>query len=158
MDALQLSILAVGGLVAGVINTLAGGGWLLTVGLLVFLGVPGTIANGTNRVAIVVQSLASTWTFQRSGQTETRLVLRLAPATIVGALLAPRLSYIESSIAFSPMLSFIVVITALLGGAHRLWGPIVGVIPFMLAWDFLTATFPNQTTLMLGICFLHFWR
>ena len=75
-------------------------------------------------------------------------------ATIVGALLAPRLSYIESSIAFSPMLSFIVVITALLGGAHRLWGPIVGVIPFMLAWDFLTATFPNQTTLMLGICFL----
>ncbi len=75
-------------------------------------------------------------------------------ATIVGALLAPRLSYIESNIAFSPMLSFIVVITALLGGAHRLWGPIVGVIPFMLVWDFLTATFPNQTTLMLGICFL----
>ncbi len=75
-------------------------------------------------------------------------------ATLVGALLAPRLSYIESSIAFSPMLSFIVVITALLGGAQRLWGPIVGVIPFMLAWDFLTATFPNQTTLMLGICFL----
>lgn len=75
-------------------------------------------------------------------------------ATIVGALLAPRLSYIESSIAFSPMLSFIVVITALLGGAQRLWGPIVGVIPFMLVWDFLTATFPNQTTLMLGICFL----
>ena len=75
-------------------------------------------------------------------------------ATIVGALLAPRLSYIESSIAFSPMLSFIVVITALLGGAHRLWGPIVGVIPFMLVWDALTATFPNQTTLMLGICFL----
>ena len=75
-------------------------------------------------------------------------------ATIVGALLAPRLSYIESNIAFSPMLSFIVVITALLGGAQKLWGPIVGVIPFMLAWDFLTATFPNQTTLMLGICFL----
>ncbi|MGI9380933.1 MAG: branched-chain amino acid ABC transporter permease [Methyloligellaceae bacterium] len=75
-------------------------------------------------------------------------------ATLVGALLAPRLSYIESSIAFSPMLSFIVVITALLGGAQRLWGPIVGVIPFMLAWDFLTAIFPNQTTLMLGICFL----
>ena len=75
-------------------------------------------------------------------------------ATIVGALLAPRLSYIESNIAFSPMLSFIVVITALLGGAQKLWGPIVGVIPFMLVWDFLSATFPNQTTLMLGICFL----
>ncbi len=75
-------------------------------------------------------------------------------ATITGALLAPRLSYIESNIAFSPMLSFLVVIMALLGGAQRLWGPLIGVIPFMLLWDLLTAKFPNQTTLLLGICFL----
>ena len=75
-------------------------------------------------------------------------------ATVTGALLAPRLSYIESSIAFSPMLSFLVVIMALLGGAHRLWGPIIGVVPFMLVWDLVTAKFPNQTTLVLGICFL----
>jgi len=75
-------------------------------------------------------------------------------AAITGAILAPRLSYIEPTIAFSPMLSFLVVIMALLGGAHRLWGPLLGVVPFMLLWDLISANFPNQTTLLLGCAFL----
>ena len=75
-------------------------------------------------------------------------------AAVTGAILAPRWTYIEPTIAFSPMLSFLVVIMALIGGAHRLWGPLFGVIPFTLAWDLITAKFPNQTALMLGIAFL----
>ena len=75
-------------------------------------------------------------------------------ASITGALLAPRWTYIEPTLAFSPMLSFLVVIMALVGGAHRIWGPILGVIPFALVWDFITAQFPNQTALMLGVAFL----
>ena len=75
-------------------------------------------------------------------------------AAVTGAILAPRLNYIEPTIAFSPMLSFLVVIMALLGGAHRLWGPLVGVVPFMLLWDLISASFPNQTTLLLGCAFL----
>ena len=43
---------------------------------------------------------------------------------------------------------------ALLGGAHRLWGPLVGVIPFTLLWEVISAQFPNQTTLLLGVAFL----
>ena len=43
---------------------------------------------------------------------------------------------------------------ALLGGVHRLWGPLVGVIPFTLLWEFISAKFPAQTTLLLGACFL----
>lgn len=75
-------------------------------------------------------------------------------ASITGALVAPRWSYVEPSIAFSPFLSFEVVIMALLGGAHRLWGPLVGVIPFTLLWEFISAKFPAQTTILLGACFL----
>ena len=75
-------------------------------------------------------------------------------ASITGALVAPRWSYVEPSIAFSPFLSFEVVIMALLGGVHRLWGPLVGVIPFTLMWEFISAKFPAQTTLLLGACFL----
>ncbi|BBU54943.1 hypothetical protein KU6B_12080 [Mameliella alba] len=52
------------------------------------------------------------------------------------------------------MLSFLVVIMALLGGVGRLWGPIVGVIPFTLLWEAISASFPNQTTLFLGFSFL----
>jgi len=75
-------------------------------------------------------------------------------AALTGALLAPRWTYIEPNMAFSAMLSFQVVIMALLGGSHRLWGPLVGVIPFTLLWELISIKFPNQTTLLLGIAFL----
>ncbi|WP_117194308.1 branched-chain amino acid ABC transporter permease [Rhizobium terrae] len=77
-----------------------------------------------------------------------------AMASITGAILAPRYVYIEPSLAFTPMLSFQVVIMALLGGTGRLWGPLVGVIPFTFLWEAISASFPNQTTLLLGLCFL----
>lgn len=96
-----------------------------------------------------------------------------AVAALVGGVMAPRWTYIEPAIAFSPMLSFQVVIMALLGGANRLWGPLLGVIPFTLLWEVVSAEFPNQTMILLGVAFLlivyvvpqgvagrleHFWR
>ncbi len=75
-------------------------------------------------------------------------------AAIAGALVAPRWSYVEPTLAFSPFLSFQVVIMSLLGGVHRLWGPLLGVIPFTILWEFISAKFPSQTTLLLGVAFL----
>ena len=75
-------------------------------------------------------------------------------AALVGAIIAPRWSYIEPNQVFSPQLSFFVVIMALLGGASRLWGPVVGVIPFLLIWNWVDTNFPNQSILVLGIAFL----
>jgi len=77
-----------------------------------------------------------------------------AVAAMTGAIIAPRYGYIEPLIAFTPMLSFQVVIMALLGGTGRLWGPLVGVIPFSILWELISASFPNQTTLLLGLSFL----
>ena len=81
-------------------------------------------------------------------------VISSAFASLTGALVAPRWSYVEPTIAFSAFLSFQVVIMALLGGVHRLWGPLLGVIPFTLLWELLSANFPRQTTLALGVAFL----
>ena len=75
-------------------------------------------------------------------------------ASITGALVAPRWSYVEPTLAFNPFLSFQVVIMSLLGGVHRLWGPLFGVVPFTLMWEFISARFPAQTTLLLGVAFL----
>jgi len=75
-------------------------------------------------------------------------------AAIVGAIIAPRYSYIEPNLVFSPELSFLVVIMALLGGMHRLWGPLLGVIPFTLIWEAISIWLPNFTTLFLGLTFL----
>ena len=75
-------------------------------------------------------------------------------AALVGAVMAPRFTYIEPAMVFSPELSFQVVIMALLGGVHRLWGPLVGVVPFTLLWEAISASFPTQTVLLLGLAFL----
>ena len=77
-----------------------------------------------------------------------------AVAAMVGAMLAPRYIYIEPSTAFAPILSFQVVIMALLGGTGRLWGPLAGVIPFTLLYEFVARTAPAQTVLVLGLAFL----
>jgi branched-chain amino acid transport system permease protein len=75
-------------------------------------------------------------------------------AAMVGAILAPRYVYIDPGTAFAPLLSFQVVIMALLGGTGRLWGPLAGVIPFTLLWEVISRQAPNQTLLLLGLAFL----
>lgn len=68
--------------------------------------------------------------------------------------MAPRWTYIDPNIAFNPVVSFEVVIMALLGGVQRIWGPLLGVIPLTLLFEYLNAYFPNHFSLMLGIVFL----
>ena len=60
-------LLVCGGLVAGTVNTLAGGGSLLTVPLLVLIGLPGTLANGTNRIGVLLQNAVAAWRFRQQG-------------------------------------------------------------------------------------------
>ncbi|HSL57425.1 MAG TPA: sulfite exporter TauE/SafE family protein [Acidimicrobiales bacterium] len=60
-------LLVVGGLFAGSINAVAGGGSILTVPLLVLAGVPGVAANGSNRVGILTSNLAAAVSFHRLG-------------------------------------------------------------------------------------------
>jgi branched-chain amino acid transport system permease protein len=74
--------------------------------------------------------------------------------TLTGAVMAPRWTYIDPAIAFNPMVSFEVVIMALFGGAGVLLGPILGVVPFVLLFEFLSANFPNYFSILLGLVFL----
>ena len=67
MSVLVLILIFVGGSIAGVINTMAGGGSLITLPLLIFAGLPPTVANGTNRVAIVLQNVGALAGFRKNG-------------------------------------------------------------------------------------------
>ncbi|USG62003.1 branched-chain amino acid ABC transporter permease [Sneathiella marina] len=74
--------------------------------------------------------------------------------TLVGAIQAPRWVYVEPSIVFNPTVSFLTVIMALLGGAHRLYGPLFGVVPLFLLFEWLSASFPNHYSIILGALFI----
>lgn len=81
----ELALLALAGVAAGWVNVLAGGGSLFTVPVMVFLGLPGPLANGTNRIAIIAQNIFAVAAFFRKGFSDFRLSATLALAASVGA-------------------------------------------------------------------------
>jgi uncharacterized membrane protein YfcA len=81
-----LLLLAIVGVAAGWLNVMAGGGSLLTVPVMLFMGIPGPVANGTNRIAILAQNISAVAAFRRQGFSDFRLSLSLSSAAAVGAL------------------------------------------------------------------------
>jgi uncharacterized membrane protein YfcA len=80
------------GFAAGFINTLAGSGSLITLPVLIMLGLPANVANGTNRVGILVQNIVSVLTFRKQGALvitgSHRLIVPAVAGAFVGAALA----------------------------------------------------------------------
>ncbi len=74
--------------------------------------------------------------------------------TAVGAIMAPRFGYLTPNFAFNPLISFQVVIMALLGGMQRLWGPVLGVVPLIVVSELLQVRFPFWYSVLLGLVFM----
>lgn len=104
-----LGILALAAMIAGIVNTMAGGGSLLTLPALMAMGLPPGLANGTNRVGVLVQGLASTATFHRKGVRPYGPMRRILPPMLLGAIagtaLATRLSDQWLRVVFGVMLA-----------------------------------------------------
>ncbi len=80
-----LAVIGVGFL-AGFINTLAGSGSLLTLPLLMFLGLPANIANGTNRIGILFQSIVASGSFKQKKVLDLKVGIWLGIPSIAGAI------------------------------------------------------------------------
>lgn len=95
MEIWQYIILFLIGIVVGFVNVMAGGGSLLSLPVMLFMGVPGPVANGTNRIAILAQMATAVVAFFRKGYSDFKLSLTLAlaavPGAVAGALVAVRI-------------------------------------------------------------------
>ena len=83
----EIIILIVAGLLVGFINTLAGGGSIISLSVLMMLGLPPSIANGTNRIAIAIQTLTATTSFKQQKVLETRKAIYLSIPAILGSII-----------------------------------------------------------------------
>ena len=110
-----------GGILSGVLNTLASSGSAVTLPLLVFLGMHPTMANATNRLGIVFGSLTSVWVFHRKGLIAWRLALPIASivtlAAAAGAWLASTMS--DRSTHNTITLAIIIAFVLILLGSKR---------------------------------------
>jgi uncharacterized membrane protein YfcA len=82
----EVALLIASGLAAGLVNTLAGAGSLLTVPLLVLLGLPGTLANGTNRVGILLHNTVAAARFRLEGVSGFEAAIPLLVPVILGSM------------------------------------------------------------------------
>jgi uncharacterized membrane protein YfcA len=98
------------GLGSGFLNVMAGGGSLLTLPLLIFLGLPVAVANGTNRVAILVQNAAAVAAFRRQGHPGMRDGLGWALATVPGAVAGAWLAIRVDERLFRTLLAGVLVL------------------------------------------------
>ncbi|MCP5025068.1 MAG: sulfite exporter TauE/SafE family protein [Actinomycetia bacterium] len=96
MSLLEAVVLLLGGAAAGIINSMAGGGSLITVPLLDIVGVAGLDANGTNRMAVLAQNASSSSTYRKQGVGGLReavpVVLPVVIGSLVGAVLVSQLA------------------------------------------------------------------
>jgi uncharacterized protein len=86
-DPLAFLLLIAAGLVASIVNVVAAGGSFLTLPILIFLGLPSVVANGTNRVGILMQNASAIWGFHNARVLDWRWALTASVPALVGAAL-----------------------------------------------------------------------
>ena len=102
------------GFVAGVVNTIAGGGSFLTLPALMYVcGLDPKLANGTNRVAILLSSASASATFDKHGHLDRRLALQLAVPTMAGVPVGAMAAVYLPAVAFKPVFGGIFLVMAI---------------------------------------------
>jgi len=110
LEPIEIAISIGGGFVAGVINTLAGSGSVITLAILTeLLGLPGGIANGSNRIGIALQTVSSSVTFQKARILSWKEQSRPTVLMIIGAVLGVGLALYVSNEQFMEVFKYMVV-------------------------------------------------
>ena len=97
------------GSAAGFLNVLAGGGSSLTLPALIFLGLDASVANGTNRIAILIQSISAVHSFKKENYIDSKLSLKLAVLTLPGAIIGAVAAVKISNHTFETILGFVMI-------------------------------------------------
>lgn len=128
MDVGTIALLVGSGMVVGVINTFAGAAAVITISLFSLLGLPLPVANATNRIPVIFQTVTMSVGFLRQGLLDYRLALKLSIPTVVGAVVGSELvSRIDTSLFVWLLVVVLVLLLAMLvtdptkalkGGAH----------------------------------------
>ncbi len=112
MEIFEIILLVFVGILSGFLNVVAGGGSLITLPLMIFLGLPPSVANGTNRVAILTQNIFAVSNFSRKGIYEYPLSLYLGVSSVMGSVIGAKLAVDIDEHIFNRIIAFVMVVVA----------------------------------------------
>ncbi len=150
-----ITLLIGSGILVGIINTLAGGGTVLTISIFTAMGLPITMANGTNRIAVVLQNLTASLTFIRKRMLDVKAGLLLSIPTIigniVGSMLATQLDEKIFKICLGVVLAIILIYMIFdRHRAHIHGGHALKLNPWHYLWFFLIGFYGGYIYIGLG--------
>lgn len=102
------------GVIAGVINTMAGGGSFLTLPLLIFMGLPPTVANATNRLGVFLQGLVGVGKFYQYNVFPVKFSFIVAIPAVFGGLLGAYFATIISDDSFKRYLGIMMIVVTII--------------------------------------------
>jgi len=103
-----LALVLVAGAVAGAINAVVGSGTLITFPVLLLLGMPPVMANVSNTLGLVPGAAASVWEYRATLVESRRLLARLVPFTVVGAIAGSLLLVVLPSDVFDAVVPVLI--------------------------------------------------
>ena len=121
MDVWHIGAIALAGVFAGTVNTIAGGGSIIGIPALIFAGLPAPMANATNRVGVIFQSFMAAFQFSRAGLLDRDQTLRVLAPTAAGAIVGALLSVDIDEALFEKVIAvaMLVMLVAMLLGPKR---------------------------------------
>jgi len=136
MGATEIIISLIGGFFAGILNAFAGFGSIISLAIYMdVIGIPGHLANATNRVNILASSSVSAWTFHKSGKLDLEkgkwIILAVFLGAMVGVYMATQLDAEGFKNAFKYLL--IVMFVIILMNPKRFINPDLST-PVMSPW------------------------
>jgi len=119
-DLLTTLLLIGAGFCAGVLNAIAGGGSLVTLPMLIFIGLPATVANATNRIALFIGGIGATHSFARRDLIPRAWFKLALPPALIGVVLGTWGATRVGDVAFERILAVVLLVAA----ALILWQPL----------------------------------
>ena len=106
-------ILFLAGFFSGAINTVAGGGSLLTLPILIFMGLPPTVANGTNRIQLIFAQFFAVYGYKSKGLFDYKLSIWLAFSAIIGSIIGAKIAVDVPEEFFKKILSINMILVTI---------------------------------------------
>ncbi len=110
MSIVEIIVLIVAGISVGFINTLAGGATIISLSVLMFIGLPLNVANGTHRIAAAFQTFTSVRTFKREKVLDTRKGIAFGIPTIIGSIIGARVAVEINEVLFEKIVGVVMLL------------------------------------------------
>jgi len=102
------------GIVVAFINSIAGGASSLSIPIMILLGLPPTVANGTNRFGMLVGIFSSVFSMRRYGYLRMDIAKALLPPTILGGIAGTFIAIVIDDAHFQILLAIVMVGVAIM--------------------------------------------